>query len=107
MTTISNGLVRSDSDVSVEFTWIGEGICGDYNEADPDDRPLMRFYVQRLVGDEWQDVEDASYCTNIDARTDEALIAAHAETILNQVKDDVRVGKSIKKICEYLSWLEG
>lgn len=93
--------------VAVEFEDIGEGVSGEYDETNPDDRPLLRFYVQRLLHDgEWEDVDDASYCTNVHAGTDPDVVAGLALLILVRVADAVRAGDSIKKVCEELSWMD-
>jgi hypothetical protein len=71
-----------DGLVLVELEYIGEGDCGDYDETDPDDVPLVRFSLYRMYVDgidndkfadvcdtcdydhcEWGAVRDGSYCT--------------------------------------------
>ena len=49
----------SKNNVSVELEHIGEGFDGDYDDTNPDDKPLLRFTV--LLND--SQVDDASYCT--------------------------------------------
>jgi hypothetical protein len=96
----------SERGVLVGIEYIGEGECGDYNPADPDDKPLVRFWVSRKVGRRWEFVEDSSYCTGIPATTPRSQLRLHAERILSIVGDDVRNGESIKRTCERLSWAE-
>ena len=59
----------------VTWEYIGEGLSGDYNHEDPQDVPLLRFTVSRRIPgmaddtgvepDEWQQLDDASYCTRM------------------------------------------
>ncbi len=96
----------SESDgVRVEIEDIGEGISGDYDENDPEDIPLVRFYISCLVNGEWEELEDASYCTQLPATLDENLLKVATDIILEEVKDRILEGHSIKKICERLSWI--
>lgn len=100
-------LIREN--VKVELEDIGEGISGDYNPDDPNDTPLLRFYVLRKDEDgEWQEYPDGSYCTQINAETtSEERQREILEVIMDRVFDEVSGGvSSIKKACEELSWLE-
>lgn len=97
-------LVRGD--VAVEWEYIGEGWGGDYDEADPQDEPLLRFYVQRRTPDgEWADVEDASYCTQMPATATPAQRRRGLEILMERFYDDVVAGKSVKKLGEEMSWI--
>jgi hypothetical protein len=95
----------------VDLEWIGEGCEGDYDRRDPGDAPLARFNVmRRVIGDDshdvWEQVDDASYCTRLRVDTlkpDEAIAAI--TDIMKAVRDGVESGRSIKRICERLSWM--
>lgn len=52
--------------VKVEWTYIGEGVSGDYEEDDPEDERLLRFYIytRENESEDFVYVEDSSYCTN-------------------------------------------
>lgn len=92
--------------VRVELEWIGEGWSGDYDDRDPDDEPLLRFTVSHRVNGEWEQVDDASYCTQLSAlTTTEEERRRILASIMEQVYDDVAGGRSIKRLCEDLSWL--
>jgi hypothetical protein len=93
-------LERDNVVVSLEYT--DEGRCGEYNPADPEDYPHLRFYVF-LDNDA---VEDVSHCTLLNADT-LTVDQAHQvlNLIMNEVYDKVRAGESVKKIGEQLSWL--
>lgn len=92
------------NNVRVEITWdCAEGINGDYRPEDPDDEPLLRFDVMRDSGAGWEQVDDASYCTNLRAYDDRGLLQKAADLILNEVYERASIGQSIKKLCERLS----
>ena len=108
--------------IRVTLEWIGEGYCGQYNPENPTDEPLIRFYVEKkslifdptqinnlhtscfLYGD-WEDIEDASYCTQLSVFTAKDKLQKIAELILDRVYSDVVADRSIKKLCERLSWI--
>lgn len=101
-----------DGVVMVEWSDIGEGLSGDYDEEDPTDIPLLRFYVRQQAVEAceagatwWEDVEDASYCTNMPVGTPANVQRRALRHILQAVKADVEAGRSIKKKCERLSWI--
>jgi hypothetical protein len=95
-------IVVECGDTRVCLEWIGEGLCGDYDETDPDDKPLLRFDVERLVEDAWEPVEDSSYCTQIERDAPVEVRLAAVNHILDRVAGTTG---SIKRICEQLSWL--
>ena len=60
-----------NKDFRVSLLYIGEGRCGDYDETDPDDEPMLRIdidtknpYDRRC----WDDDITYSTCTGISAR---------------------------------------
>jgi hypothetical protein len=95
-----------DGDVMVELVDIGEGFHGEYNPLDPDDQPLLRFYIyERDLDGMWVPVEDASYCTQLNANLSLADQIQIARTIMGRVKPLIEAGESVKRECEDLSWL--
>lgn len=61
--------VSIDNDkIRVDWYDAGEGLSGDYNPEDPDDIHLLRFDVYKKVGEDWEEVEDASYCTRMPSK---------------------------------------
>ncbi len=82
---------------------IGEGQDGDYDPTDPDDEPLFRFYVERLVDGRWEYVEDSSYCTQIRADVSRERAEAAARFLLQRVEE--HGGPRLKRLCESLSWI--
>jgi len=96
----------------VEWVDLGEGWNGDYDPSDPEDTPLLRFDVLQLadvfdnpnadpVDETWEQMDDASYCTQMPADSSDDILRRAAELIMNAT-----YGKSnIKKICEELSWI--
>jgi hypothetical protein len=109
---IMHGIVR------VELEDIGEGWEGEYNPDNPDDEELVRFTVSKIVpagptvagadtppSTEWEQIDDASYCTQIPVRSDPSVLLNAIFEIAQEVYDDVAHGRSIKRTCERLSWL--
>jgi len=99
-----------EGDVRVSWVNLGEGWSGDYNEDDPDDENLLRFDVERRAGEdefgvEWEAVDDASYCTAVRADTNPEALMLGLRAIMGYVKDKVEGWVSIKKECEWLSWM--
>jgi len=94
-------LIEDNVRVSL-FDDTNEGWNGDYNPDDPDDNILFRFDVCKLSEGEWENLE--SYCTQLyDLDSDTANIAL--KIIMDEIKDAVVGGWSIRKCCERLSWI--
>ena len=99
--SIENDVVRAD--------WYdaGEGVCGDYNPEDPDDIPLLRFDVYKKEGEDWVEVDDASYCTRMPVTENLETLTRSLYIIFkeynNVLKDDPDA--SVKKLGESLSWI--
>lgn len=93
--------------VKVEWEFIGEGLCGDYQPDNPDDVALLRFYVSVLRDGSWVEKEDASYCTQFPVSASEDEKLAGLNLLLNKfydaLHDDIDV--SVKKLGEQLSWI--
>lgn len=93
--------MKTRENISVELEDIGEGWDGEYNPDDPKDTPLLRFTIYK----EGEQVEDGSFCTQILATTSKKRIAELEQFILNEIFDEVKNERSIKRIAERLSWL--
>lgn len=93
----------------VRVCWddIGEGICGDYNPDDPDDIPLLRFYVDIFRDGQWEEVEDASYCTLMPVTTPKPILDRALRYLHAEYKDALSdyPYSSVKKLGERLSWI--
>lgn len=100
---MSNELTRDN--VKVEWTELGEGIDGDYNPDNPDDIELLRFDMSRKVGDDWEAIDDASYCTQVPVSATAEQRAKGLQMIMDEVYEWASQGYSIKKVCERLSWI--
>lgn len=104
----------TENGVRVTLSWIGEGYNGDYDPKDKSDTPLLRMDVDaheslknpnaEAYGDEWQAMNDASYCTSISAYHHKTAQKA-LRVIMDDVKDHVIRGDGIKRRCEGFSWL--
>jgi len=104
LSALSSRLVELvEGNRKVEIQWIGEGTQGDYDPSDSDDCPLLHFTVLDLVEGEWVQVDNASYCTAMDARLPESAWEKAAEHILAHIGD----ADHIKGICEKLLWMDG
>lgn len=97
-----------NSNVKVEWEYIGEGLEGYYDENDPDDKELLRFSVchRETRNDDFVQVENASYCTAVELNTDPIILKKLLRYIWKEVHDPVTNGNSIKGLCEELSWLD-
>jgi hypothetical protein len=92
--------------VLVEWVELGEGLVGEYNEDDPDDIELLRFDVCWKDDEgEWEAVCDASYCTRMPVKAPPEIRLAGLQYIMDEVYEPLMAGRSIKKLCEKLSWI--
>lgn len=92
---------KGDDTYRVEVTDIGEGYSGDYDESDPNDRPLVRFYVSKWnpeIGD-FEDLVDASYCTLIHAEDTDGQ-----QALLYRLIEMIDTGQTTKRDWELASW---
>ncbi len=103
-----------DGDVKVVFTYIGEGMSGDYREVGVEDVPLFRFdifkkdYVDFDGGIDhpdwnWGEVDGGSYCTTVTIDTPKEIVEKMALHILNEVKHSIMTGESIRSIAADMS----
>ena len=96
------------NDVMIEWTNGGEGIGGEYNENDPNDKNLLRFYVCRLnsKGDnenDWEQIDDASHCTQVPANTTNFELYLLLSILMSEIYQKVVDCKSINELCKRLS----
>ncbi len=101
-----NCMLQEEGNLRVEWVNDGEGICGDYNPDDPEDVNLLRFDVSILRGRQYEEVEDASYCTQMPADTDPKVLLKALRYLLKEysvLQNDPDV--SVKKLGEQLSWM--
>lgn len=96
------------------WEWIDEGFNGEYDEDDPDDAPLLRFTVyewkawdvpENDITGEWEQAEDASYCTENPIDTDAVYLDDMAREILDEYRRCVLADASPKKVMERCSWI--
>lgn len=92
-------LILERGDKRVTWEWIGEGWSGDYDETDKEDTPLLRFSCDERVDNDWQPLNDASYCTRLPVTTCTAHLVRGAGIVLEAIQDI-----SYKKNLEHLSW---
>lgn len=106
-----------DNLIRVDWVNLDEGHCGNYDPDDPEDENLLRFdaYINPdpkhrldIDSDEWEEIEDASYCTNIPADTPIDTLVALCKTLHKRYRleiDNYPVPFSVKKLGEELSWI--
>lgn len=85
-----------------------EGLCGDYDPEDPDDIHLLRFDIYIKKGEEWEPVDDASYCTRIPFETETDTLVKLLYSIYKEYDNVLSSDPdaSVKKLGEALSWIE-
>ena len=88
--TLTRGNLRA------EWENLGEGFSGDYDPTDPDDVNLLRFSVYDVATGE--QLDDASYCTQMPADTDPSILARALEQIVAEAGS--------KRALEGLSWMK-
>ena len=84
----------------IVWEWIGEGVSGDYDPAIAGDVPLLRFSCAELVGMDWEEMDSASYCTNMTVEAPRDRLIEVANKILDALEQD-----SYRHDLEYLSHL--
>ena len=97
-------IIRDNIRVSLH-TDTFEGWEGDYNPEDPEDELLFRFDVDRKVDENWEPIDDASYCTRLTADLPSETIYKALDYLMNEIYSAASEGNSIKKTCERLSWI--
>ena len=111
----SDGTMNMHDDyLMAEWFNADEGICGDYNADDPDDVNLLRFDVMYNTNppetDEpvWEGVEDACYCTQVDADEPVEKLVKLLWIIFKEYRNVLSAylsGSSVKRLGEGLSYI--
>jgi hypothetical protein len=102
-----------EGDIKVVFTYIGEGLSGEYGESE-DDIPMLRFdiyeksYLDNGDGIEhpdwdWMEVDSGSYCTTVSIETSKEIVEKMAKHILDEVRDYIDGARSIRWVAAGLS----
>lgn len=86
----------------VEWVNLNEGMNGDFDPTDNDDINLLRFDVYKLCENEWEPVDDCSYCTLMPANTPPDVLQKGLQLILAKIHGN---NESLKKVCEELSYI--
>lgn len=96
-----------DDVLRVDWYNAGEGICGDYDPDEPNDINLLRFDVYVKRNNMWEEVPDASYCTNMPASASAKTLQAALEAIFKRYRAviDGPEYPSVKKLGEELSYI--
>lgn len=95
-----------DNNIMVElYDETNEGWNGDYNPNNPHDDLLLRFDISQLIDNQWESVDNASYCTQLTANLNKDYINKALHIIMREVREPINSGLSVKKICENISWI--
>lgn len=98
-----------DDVLRVDWYDADEGLCGDYNPEDPNDVHLLRFDVYYREGEyeDWVEVEDASYCTQMPIDTNHEILERALNVIFKEYRNVISdyPYTSVKKLGESLSWI--
>ena len=94
-------------DVKVAWINLGEGFQGDYDENDPEDENLLRFDVYVKEDGDWVAVDDASYCTQVSAKTSNKDLNRLLGVLMDNFYDALHNQHyiSVKKLGEQMSWI--
>ena len=111
-----NTMLIHDDYLLAEWFNADEGISGDYNADDPNDVNLLRFDISYNTNPpdvedyEWEGVEDACYCTQVEADEPVENLLKLLWIIFKEYKNVLPAylqGSSVKKLGEGLSYLSG
>ena len=85
----------------------GDYIHGDYDPDDPNDNNFLRFDVSVLHNGGWQEVADASYCTQMCANAPLEVLKQAALYLAREYANILENNPkaSVKKLGEGLSWI--
>lgn len=86
--------------VVVSYDWVGEGVDGEYDPANPHDQPLLRLGV-RLAGGETVGFDGGSWCTATPSTADPDLVCSRAVDVAAMLAAQVK-GKEMVEDQVYL-----
>lgn len=96
--------VLTKDDIRIEWINLNEGLNGDFDKDDPADKNFLRFEVSRRTkGDDWR-ILDGGCCTLVEATTPHEKLETLLEHFMNTLFDEASAHRSVKKLCEHLSW---
>ncbi|RJR07552.1 hypothetical protein C4588_06515 [Candidatus Parcubacteria bacterium] len=65
----------------LEWDYIGEGFSGDYDPSDEEDIKLMRATLFVKKGDDYEEVDNCSFCTLVPVTTPVKLLHALSQAL--------------------------
>lgn len=86
-------------DIRVDIEWLGEGRDGDFDPADPNDVPLVRFTIYDYDREEDDQVYD-TYCTQVPATMPLAMLESFACALARRLEGE----ESWKRLVQEWSW---
>lgn len=107
MNETQNEMSLIKDDIKIEWVDLEEGVDGDYDGDDPEDEKLLRFDVSVRINGEWEEKDDASYCTNFPASATEEQKRKGLVLLMDEYGDALSGDKtiSVKKLGEHMSWI--
>ena len=96
---------RENDRFSLTLAYIGEGLSGDYDEEDEGDIRLLRFYLQEKVETGWEEVDDGSACTLLDATESREKLLEVVQNMLDYITKHSN-GDGVKQALQNLSHAE-
>lgn len=96
----------NNHDFRLVWEYIGEGHYGDYNSDDSTDEPLLRFSIEKRMNGlpfDWEQVEDASYCTLRNIYTESNELVNVGKMILDEFLECYNSGEGWKRRMELAS----
>lgn len=102
-TKLASCLIHSDrgGDIKVDIEWLGEGRDGDFDPADSEDIPLVRFTVYDYAREEGDEVYD-TYCTQVPATMPLIMLESFACAFARRLNDE----DSWKRLVQEWSWTD-
>lgn len=102
-----DGMLAIDRAVKVEWENLDEGLSGDFDPEDSQDINLLRFTVYLEKDGNWEQVDDASYCTNMPVDTPKPILKKALLYLLKEYSNVLNSDscQSVKKLGEELSWI--
>lgn len=91
--------ISPNNKFSLEWVDLGEGLNGDFNPNDPNDRPLLRADLYEKFGSAWVAVDDGSYCTQAKVGTDPKILEKYSRELFQDLGDSFN-----RKVMQVWTW---
>lgn len=102
---MSDPILIKIGDYRLTFLDDGEGLNGRYDPDNPNDIPVMRFFIEQHDGSSWEPIENTSHCTRVSARLPKKELEFAARWILRHFMRALAYCSSVKRASAGLSWI--